>query len=371
MKFFLKQWLLIWLGGCSLLAGGKAFAQEEKPVQKPYSIGLSQLGGFIVAHSPRMKHLANTHPMGLELNLQQQTTGQEEWHQLYKFPKVGLSLIWFDYHSPVMGHSFAASTYINKSFFRTKKQEINFRIGTGLAYFTNKFDLRENHKNTIVSSAFNAVLQTRFEYDLKLSEHLAFMASIGLNHYSNGATTKPNLGINIPTLSLALNYHSNRNFVPVPQELAEFQPRNYLLVSSSIGYKQFSESSPKKYLVNSVSVLAARQVNRKSMLVAGLEGFYDRSLLEQQKFDSTLNENEPFPDVKKAGLTFGHELLLGKISFVTHLGLYIYRPYKWDTFYYERLGLKYQFTRHVWGAVDLKIHRGAADVIEWKLGLRI
>ncbi|MFC7666088.1 hypothetical protein ACFQT0_00550 [Hymenobacter humi] len=64
-------------------------------------------------------------------------------------------------------------------------------------------------------------------------------------------------------------------------------------------------------------------------------------------------------------------LLFGQLAFVSHLGLYVYAPYKSSTFYYERLGLKYHFNDVVFGAVDLKIHRGAADVIEFKLGAKL
>ena len=76
-------------------------------------------------------------------------------------------------------------------------------------------------------------------------------------------------------------------------------------------------------------------------------------------------------DVKKAGVFLGHELLFGRLAFVSHLGFYVYNPYKSNSFYYERLGLRYQFTDVVFGAIDLKIHRGTADVIEFKVGAKL
>ena len=48
--------------------------------------------------------------------------------------------------------------------------------------------------------------------------------------------------------------------------------------------------------------------------------------------------------MKKAGAYVGHELLFGRLAFVSHLGFYLYNPYKSNKFYYERLGLKYHFT---------------------------
>jgi hypothetical protein len=86
------------------------------------------------------------------------------------------------------------------------------------------------------------------------------------------------------------------------------------------------------------------------------------------QLQDTTRAGEARPDVKKAGVFFGHELLFGRLAFVSHLGFYIYNPYKSNKFYYERLGLKYHVTDRVWGALDLKVHRGAADVVELKVG---
>jgi hypothetical protein len=118
-----------------------------------------------------------------------------------------------------------------------------------------------------------------------------------------------------------------------------------------------------------VTAAVGRRVNRKSNLLAGVEGFYDRSLKAQ--LQDTTRAGVKQPDVKKAGVFVGHELLFGRLAFVSHLGFYVYAPYKSSTFYYERLGLKYHFTDLLFGAVDLKIHRGAADVIEFKVGAKL
>jgi len=360
------------LAGLAGLAGLPAVAQTAGPAtpKGPLIFGAYAQGSFIIAHTPAVKHLAVSHPTGFELNVQRQTNGSEPWHAWYKYPKIGLDFVYYDYHNPMLGHSYASSIYINKSFVRTARHELNFRIGTGIGYFPVRFDLATNHKNTIVSSRLNATLQTRVEYDVAVAEHWGLLLGLGLNHYSNGATTKPNFGINLPTVVLGLNYHQQRPFQPLsissfadtPAEIGH----NFLDLSTSVGWKQRNESDHRKYLVNSVSVVAGRRVNRKSNLLLGLEGFYDRSLDAQLR--DTTRAGETRPDIKKAGVFFGHELLFGRLAFVSHLGFYVYNPYKSNKFYYERLGLKYHFTDRFWGAVDLKIHRGAADVVELKVG---
>ena len=334
-------------------------------------LGAYAQGSFILDHTAAISHLVTSHPTGFELNAQRQTTGAATWHGWYKYPKVGLALVYYDYHNPILDRSYAATVYISKPFLRTRRQDLSFRLGTGLAWFTNPFDIQTNRKNTIVSSSLNATLQMRLEYDYALSEHLGLLVGVALNHYSNGATTKPNFGVNLPSLVLGLNYHQQR---PAPM-VAYLAPNpadvghNFLMASTSMGYKQLGVSDTKKYLVNSVTIAAGRRVNRKSNLLLGFEGFYDRSLLAAQK--DTIRNQEKLVDVKKAGVFLGHELLFGRLAFVSHLGFYVYNPYKSNSFYYERLGLRYQFTDVVFGAIDLKIHRGTADVIEFKVGAKL
>ena len=351
-------------------AGTGARAQAPVPAA-PYILGASVQGGFIVAHTPAVKHLAASHPTGFELNLQRQTTGTAPWHAWYRYPKVGLALVYYDYHNPALGRSYAASVYLNKTFWRTARQEGRFRLGTGLAYFPRPYDQETNHKNTVVGSPLNATLQARAEYDLALSAHLGLLLGLGLNHYSNGATSKPNFGLNLPTLSLGLNYYQQRPFQRqplAPNTRPADLGRTFWNLSASYGSKQVSELDRSKHAVYSLTLAAGRRVSRKSNLLLGLEGFNDRSLVAQLR--DTTRVGAPRPDVKKAGVYAGHELLFGRLAFVTHLGLYVYNPYKSNKFYYERLGLKYHLTDRLFGEIDLKAHRAAADVVEFRVGVK-
>ena len=365
---------LLW--SCGQLGRAQALPPPDSlkpaPPAPKFIFGAYAQGAIIVSHTPPVAHLVASHPTGFELNAQRQTTGAAPWHGWYKYPKVGLALVYYDYHNPVLGRSYAASVYISKPISRTARHDLSFRLGTGLAYFTQHYDLHDNRQNNFVSSALNATLQFRLEYDLALSQHLGLLLGLGLNHYSNGATSKPNYGINLPTLLLGLNYHQQR---PVPTATAlapdpDDIGHTFWNISTSLGSKQRSGGDQTNYLVNSVTLAAGRRVNRKSNLLVGLEGFYDRSLLAALR-DSASHPGEHLPDVKKASGFVGHELLFGRLALVTHLGFYVYNPYKSNGFFYERVGLKYQFTNLLFADIDLKAHRAIADVVEFKVGVKL
>ncbi|MBC7446830.1 MAG: acyloxyacyl hydrolase [Hymenobacteraceae bacterium] len=359
-------------------SGGQAHAQApaDTTVKAPLTIGAAVHGAFIVAHTPKVDHLTRTHPTGGEVHLEWQATGRKPWHAAWRYPKTGVAIAYYDFHNPILGHCVSVSPYATKYIYRSARQQVHFRLGVGLGYFTNPFSLRDNRKNTIVSTALNAAIHFRFEYAARLTEHLDAEAAISLQHYSNGATAKPNFGVNLPTASVGLSWHRAR-WVPAPAPrrllpLPAGQRRWFVDVATSVGWRQWGVYDRQRYLVNGVHVQTGRRLNQKNNLTAGLDYFYDRSLLVQRVADTIdVDRVSPTVDVQKAGIVAGHELLLGQLAFDWHLGWYLYAPYRSATPYYARIGLKYFFTEHVFGCVDLKAHRGSADVVEWKVGVRI
>lgn len=359
-------WVGAWVGFPAVVSAQRA---------APIVVGAYAQGSFIVAHSPAIAQLAVSHPTGFELNLQRQTTGTAPWHAWYRYPKVGLALVYYDYHNPRLGQSYAASAYLSKSIWRTARQELNFRLGTGLGYFTTSYGRYNNPDNNMLGSRLNATIQTRLEYDVAVTEHLGLLLGFGFNHYSNGATTKPNRGINLPSIVVGVNYYQQRAFQTQPEALAA-EPadigRFFVNLSTSYARKQLNEVDQwngRHYSVFSATVAVGRRLNRKSNLLLGLEGFQDQSLRTEQR--DTAQAGRRLPDIRKAGVYLGHELLFGRLAFVSHLGVYIYNPYKSNPFYYERLGLKYHFTERVFGDIDLKVHRAAADALEFRVGVKL
>ena len=369
------------VGKCLLFVGvfvGFGFfaqAQDQAP-PAPLTLGAGLHGAFIVSHTPKVDHLTRTHPTGGEVRAEWQTTGRQPWHAAWRYPKTGVVVAYYDFHNPILGRCFSISPYATKFIYRSARQQVHFRLGVGLGYFTNPFSLADNRKNTIVSTALNAAIHFRFEYAVRLTEHLDAEAALSLQHYSNGATAKPNFGINLPTASVGLSLHRGRWVPPAaPAHLTALpagQRRWFVDVATSVGWRQWGVYDRKRYLVSGVHTQAGWRLNQKNNLTAGLDYFYDRSLLVARVAD-TIDVARPDPrvDVTKVAAVVGHELLLGRLALDWHLGLYLYGPYRSATVYYERIGLKYLFTERVFGCVDLKAHRGAADVIEWKVGVRL
>ena len=114
-----------------------------------------------------------------------------------------------------------------------------------------------------------------------------------------------------------------------------------------------------------------KRLNQKSALNIGADGFYNTALKYVIRQDPDIDSLH-IPDFKRAGLTFGHELFISRISLLTQLGVYVYNPYqKVDARIYQRWGLKYYFSRKLFATMLLKTHFGTADCVEWGLGVRL
>ncbi|RDC66394.1 acyloxyacyl hydrolase [Adhaeribacter pallidiroseus] len=340
-------------------------------VHLPLSLGVTYQHGLVLVHSPKIRHLQGVQPQGVEINLQYQTTGTKFWHQQYQYPRLGLSIIALNYKEPTLGKSLAASIYLNKLIHRQKQHTLSMRIGTGLAYFSNHFDRRLNATNNVISAPFNAVIQLRTEYERLINSTFSVVAAAGINHYSNGGNSKPNLGINIGTLSLGVNFYSYRTIDRLVQPWPVVNHPLTFTISGSAGVKQRDDFDTVSYVVKSAAIAAMRQLNPKSTLLLGLEGFYDPSLIPRRNWDPRVKPGTS-PDIKRVAFNFGHELAIGKLGFGTYVGWYAYRPYKSDAPFYQRLEMRYPITRFIYVAAGLKLHDLIkADVIEYRLGLRL
>ena len=334
-------------------------------------VGAAFQQGAVIMHTAKIKHLAGTNPAGLELNLQYQTTGKKYWQQLYAYPRIGASFGYLNYHHPVLGQSFALSPYLSLPVAKRLTNRMHFRFGTGLAYFSNKFNRTENPGNNVISSTWNAVIQIRLEYDFPLHPRVSALAAIGLNHYSNGGNSKPNLGMNIATASVGLNFPHYAKQPAIITEPEAIGKRHYLTLSSSLGIKQRDDFDTARYVVKSVAVTALRRVNQKSTLLLGAEGFYDPSLYARRAWDPRVTPGTT-PDIRRVGINAGHELNFGKVAFGTQVGWYVYRPYKADAPFYQRLETKVHLHKNFFIAAGLKLHDLIkADIIEYRLGIRI
>ena len=72
----------------------------------------------------------------------------------------------------------------------------------------------------------------------------------------------------------------------------------------------------------------------------------------------------------RPGINAAYQLIMGRISFMFNLGCYLSGRETSNGPLYEKLAVQYNFSKHLFATVMLKVHWGRADYIGWGLGYK-
>ncbi len=326
--------------------------------------------GFLLAHRERVEHLVR-HTSGFEISLSRQMTGEKEWQQFYKYPQTGFSYIFLDFDEPeILGNAHALVAFVNFPFVRTTMFQFSMRMSGGLGYLTRKFQRVENYKNDVIGSSINAAIQFNFETRYTISQHLFFNFNVGLTHFSNGSFRTPNLGINNPSVNGGFTYQLHPPVEFISTGHTDVVKKMQVDILYAAGIKEIYPPTGKKYFAHTLSSTVMKPVSHKVRLGAGLDVFYDLSLIRAFR-----NSDEVVPNdfkIVRSGIHFDEELMIEKLSILFQMGAYWLDQFKEDGHFYHRIGFKYLLNEHLFANLTLKSHFARADYVEcgigWKIG---
>ncbi len=319
-----------------------------------------------------MNHLVKGHSYGYEIFAAKQTTGDAEWQKLYRYPLMGLSLIHLYLGNPEqLGNGTGLYAWISLPLARTPHFMTGLRLGTGVGYLTKKFDRVDNFKNSAIGSNVNEMIVFGGEVRFRISNRLLFDTYIGLTHFSNGAYSTPNLGLNIATIHGGLSYIFtppepvlNKRYHP---DVKASKKMEYQAVIAA-GRRETIPPGGDRYWAFKVSGGMLKPLGYKSRIGVGADYFYDRSLHARIISDTT---NDVTRTAARIGLYVSHELVLGKLRIVFDTGFYILDEFKKDGPVYSRVGWKYTIYKNLMFNSTLKTHFFKADFFEFGLAMKL
>ncbi|MBK7172880.1 MAG: acyloxyacyl hydrolase [Bacteroidales bacterium] len=332
--------------------------------------------GFLINHHLEMQ-IFNSHFPAFEINLGKETFGEYRWQRMYSYPFIGVSY-WYSHlgNSPLLGSAHAVFPYVNYPLIRDQKHELNFRLGLGLAYLTQKFDRIENYKYLAIGSHVNAAANLMFEYRWMFSPRMNAAIGLALMHFSNGSMKTPNYGINIPSLNLGLSYrlskanpYLTRKMLP---ELYVFEfdgKRSVTLdLGATIAYKDMGSEYGRTFMIYNVFGNVVKPVSFKSAVGAGFDLTIDRSdpfFLKRKgmEFDREFQK-------MRIGLNAAYQLSMSKLSYMFNLGFYVSGKVR-PSISYFKLGLHYDITPQVFATLALRTHFAQADYVGFGLGYKL
>ncbi|NMH27239.1 acyloxyacyl hydrolase [Flavobacterium silvaticum] len=341
------------------------------------NIEVSYFRGNIYQHTAYVTHLITGHPDGVLISLNRQTFGAKEWEQAYNFPDYGMSFQYQDFGNETLGKAMALAVHYNFYFLN---RHLQFRISQGIGYATNPYDKETNYKN----NAFGSTLLSSNLFMLNYKkQHLVgrfgIQAGLMFTHFSNGRVKSPNSGINTYAANIGVNYNLDAE---QPQYVSNDtlsrkswrEPLRYSLYFRSGVSESLIVGSGQKPFYH-IGLAVDKRVGRKSAIQLGTDIFFSLYLKEYIRYMSIAYPDRPYldpnTDYKRVAVFVGHELFVNRLSIETQVGFYVYKPYKYESDVYQRLGAKYYVTKNLFAGIALKAHGGRAEAIEVGIGARI
>ena len=392
---------LLLIVAVSLLSISAAFGQtiEQSTFEIPRDDPNYGKFSFVEAKFRYGRHLPNNGSMknilenpyhAFDLKVGIQSDGNKYWQQLYGYPAFGIGFYSADLgSSDTLGEPSAIYLFFEAPIKRWKRFGFFWEFQAGVAYDFNNYDPVTNPVNDVLGSTVNVHLSVGAFAKYQISKRLDLALGVDFTHNSNGSTSPPNMGLNMYGVNLGLRYNFNpvRNYTkkidpgyrpPLrPEFIRSEKPskpkENNINLQLATGWKttntrnEQGEYGSPTYFISTVAVDYMHRYAQAGRYGAGIDFFIDGSLIENLENHDDLK----FKDIFQLGYHFGHELIIDKFTFISHVGFYAYNNGNKGSFWL-RFNLRYDINEHFGIQGGLKtMDGGVADFIEWGISYKL
>lgn len=320
----------------------------------------------------------DTHLPIFEVSVQQATFGRKYWQTKTNYPAVGLTFLYSGLgNRPELGEAYALYPYMSFNFLKSRRHQLNLRLGVGACYVTNPYNPKTNPKNVFNGSYFNATLSISFEYNLFITKRLSLSLFTGLTHFSNGSRKAPNNGMNIAHAGLTAKYFiskPNERVSPQQVDNQQYKPWNYknmsLYAAFTYATKDIDEymGYDKHWSVYNVQIIGLKRLTEMSRLGVGVDAIYDmtdKEVLKHKGIEFTDAE------ITKIAVNLAYELSFDNTSIIASAGISLIGKEMGEGRLYQKLSAKQNLSKHIFAILTLTTHFGWADNVSFGLGYKL
>jgi len=365
------------------------------------------------------KALVLNYTYGLSAEVEWQTFGKHAWENYLNFPSIGAGFRFMTLGNRVMlGNLFAIYPYLRFPLYKSKFVKFDLQTGAGLSFLTKMYsntphiapdpDFIVSGMNGVIGSHLNVYFTFDFGVEVPLKNGFSIRADVNANHASNGNLKQPNNGVNVINSLVGFRFSPNWEKHSHPKSVDKIpdMPRKiqYELTLSG-GLTNLYYTTDKMYPAASLAFAAYKPLTNWYSMGFGADIFYNSIYSfvnypwqSHQNIRTAIREYE-LKNLFRAGVSWQHQILIGKLTAGFHAGIYLYdnvknhQPYmdlyyryqngegdfhrplfykydikKQDGWIYARAIGKYHFTDHWFVSVGIKSHLLHADFIEWGVG---
>jgi hypothetical protein len=304
--------------------------------------------------------IKNSRPYTAEIYYQHQVKPGANWNNTKRLPQFGMGLSATNTGSKAIGSIVCVYPYIKLPLYTLGALEGDLRMGFGLSWVEKPYDKITNPEDLLLSQKINTHANIQWQNEVRLSSRHFLNTAVTFYHCSNAKTNLPNLGINIPSLSLGYRYAFNGETKKPVQVNDTLNKKIFYKVFLSGGVKQMQVPDSSYYFVKILSGEVSKQISYSSILSIGVFITHDASV----KTD-TLIKHLGSVQTSQVALYGSYEYNFGRITIPVQFGFFVYNG---NSNLVESVGLRYKITSKWMAEFLLKAHGHKADLLHFGVG---
>jgi len=358
----------------SLFYPWRGQCQDETSEDPLRIIGLRFHRSFVIQHTPKLKdEVTRSNPWCVEADINWHLRKRDTWNYCYCYPRTGFTLRYTNFDFPeVLGHAISVYPFIEPYIRPEKPLSFAIRFGIGPAFLTTVYDEETNPDNLFFSSHISFIALLNFSCNYRVSERVNLRLAGNFNHISNAGYSEPNLGINFPSVNAGFDYSFTKpNFIAWDKDpsVVMVDRKNRFDIVAGISAKPIDEGKyEKRYPVYGFTLNYSRAVGRIFALAGGVEYVNDLSLEARIRRLGLVDGDGEYIDHNRAGALAGIEWLFGKFIFYQQFGYYLYADFKEKGDFYQRYGLNFKISDHIFAGLNIKAEAQDADYMDARVG---
>jgi len=352
------KWKFLFLG---LVVSRFASSQNNQHSFFNYSsFGAQYYYGTSIGHT--FKRIRDSRPYSGELIFQKQINVSPFWNHTKRLPQWGIGLSATHSGSKYVGTLICLYPFIKLPLYTVGPLQGNLRFGFGAGWVERPYDKITNSENLLLSQRISSHANISFQNEVRISPRHFINVTAMFYHMSNAKTSLPNLGINIPSVSLGYRYAFNADAKKFSIVNDSLDKKFFKQIFFTTGVKQMQVPDSSYYLVQILSGEIGKQLSYSSTVSIGMYVTHDESV----KTDPLVKHLGAVKNSQVA--VYGsYEYNLGKLSIPVQFGIFVYNS---NSKLLESVGFRYKISQHWLAELLLKSHLHRADLMHLGVGYK-
>jgi hypothetical protein len=252
------------------------------------------------------------------------------WNTAYHRPLTGCKISYLDMGGDTLGKAIGAQYFFSQKKRLVKALSFNWGLGLGMVYFTNPYHYLDNPNNIANGSHLAFLVELNLGLHYQLNEHYGVLGSFVMLHSSNGHTTLPNVGTNIPGVKAGIRYQWKAEQLS-KKGTVSFNKNWHNSIRVSLGQNEFGRSTsptngPKQYIYL-LSLHRSKRYSVKGQFLFGLEGYYNSGYRLYLKSQEIAELEDRFNNASALIAFVGHEYRYGHYGLMIQAGYNLHNPF--------------------------------------------